>query len=186
MKTINYVIDDFSVGKKCFLEELSFEEKENYFFLKQASFYRRYTLEMGLDVCILKLEMDEDLILRQLKSLNALYYTQVLEITDGDERTMKISHNDGLESTELELARVKNMRCIWFSFSSRWLENKALVEDTETGKFAIPKIDLCLPKNPYFVSLFNEIFEVADKSPVDNFKLKLKLYVFLDQLILAF
>ncbi|HLO45243.1 MAG TPA: hypothetical protein VK175_12990 [Leadbetterella sp.] len=186
MKTINYIIDDFFVGKKCFVENLDFSEKENYFFSKDPSFYRRYTLELGLDICILRLDMKEEVLLNQLKSLNPLFYTRVLEITSKESNAeIKISHNDGFIPTSLTISEKQKLRCFWFSFSSRWLENKALAAEEYVEKFSIPCKEISIPQNPYFHTLYNEIFDIADKTPLDNFKLKLKLYAFLDLLMLS-
>lgn len=183
MKTLNFTIDDFSVGQKCLVNDLGFIEKEYYYFTNEQSFYRKYNLELGLDVCILDLSLGEEILLKQNIAVNPLYYFRILEFRQDNNNIKKCSSGNALVSQDLELSKSENLRGLWFSFSQRWLENKILIGEANAEIFTKLEDPKVCPDNKYFENLFNEIFGLAHASPLNNFRLKVKLYAYLDQLI---
>lgn len=183
MKNFYFTIDDFSVGRRCLVNDLGFEEKEYYYFTKESSFYRKYNLELGLDVCILELSLGEEMLLTQNVSANPMYYIRVLEFANDQNVSVNCSTGNALLSQDLEVRKSENLRGLWFSFSQRWLENKILIGEANTENFTKVEDARVCPKNEHFETLFNEIFEIAHSSILNNFRLKIKLYAYLDQLI---
>lgn len=183
MKTLDFTIDDFSVGRKSLVDGLGFEEKEYYYFTKESSFYRKYNLELGLDVCILDLSLGEELVLEQNISVSPLYYFRILEFSGDQSSTMNFSTGNGTISQEMKLDKSQNLRAMWFSFSQRWLENKILIGEANSETFTKLEDSRSCPENQYLEALFKEIFEIANSTTLNNFRLKIKLYACLDQLI---
>jgi hypothetical protein len=183
MKTIYFTIDDFTVGRKSLVQDLGFIEKEYSYFTRESSFYRKYNLELGLDACILELNLGEDFLLTQNVSVNPMYYFRVLEFANDQEITLNCSSGNALTSQELQLKKSESLKGLWFSFSQRWLDNKILIGEANAETFTKVEDPKICPRNQYFESLFNEIFEMANSSILNNFRLKIKLYAYLDQLI---
>lgn len=165
------------------MNDLGFEEKEYYYFTKESSFYRKYNLELGLDVCILELSLSEDLLLTQNVSANPMYYIRVLEFANDQKVTVNCSTGNALVSQDLQVKNLENFRGLWFSFSQRWLDNKILTGEANADNFTKVEDSRGYPRNEHFETLFNEIFEIAHSSVLNNFRLKIKLYAYLEQLI---
>ncbi len=183
MKILDFTIDDFSVGRKCLVNDLGFTEKEYYYFTNEQSFYRKYNLELGLDVCILDLRLGEQIILRQNVSVNPIYYFRILEFSSANQGKLSCSSGNARSAQDLELRKSENLRGMWFSFSERWLENKILIGEANSETFTKLEDNRICPENKYFKMLFKEIFEIAHSSALNNFRLKVKLFAYLDQLI---
>ena len=165
------------------MNDLGFEEKEYYYFTKDSSFYRKYNLELGLDVCILELSSGEGMLLTQNVSANPMYYIRVLEFANDQSVNVNCSTGNALVSQDLQVRKSENFRGLWFSFSQRWLDNKILTGEANADNFTKVEDSRVYPRNEHFETLFNEIFELAHSSVLNNFRLKIKLYAYLEQLI---
>lgn len=183
MKTISFSIDEFSVGRKGLVDDLGFVEKEYYYFTKEDSFYRKYNLELGLDVFILDLSLGEEIILKQNISANPIYYFRILEFVSEGNSSMKCSTGNSETAQDLMIKKSENFRGLWFSFSQRWLENKIPEGDSNSKSFTKLEDSKTCPNDPYFDSLYAEIFDLAHSSALNNFRIKIKLYACLELFI---
>lgn len=180
MKVINYALEDLQIGKASLVDGLGFIETEFCYFRKDDSFYRRYNLELGLDICILELDLKTDMQLIQLAAKQTIYFTNIFETNRG---IKFISNKEANLPVKINISSKDKIRSLWFSYSVRWLENKSISEYNNIEFFAKKIEKLEIPLNEEFDNLFNDIFVLANKYPINNFLLKVKFYSILEKIM---
>ena len=180
MKVLNYAIEDLQIGKASLVDGLGFIETEYCYFRKDDSFYRRYNLELGLDICILELDLKTDIELLQLAAKQTIYFTNIFETNKG---LKLISNKKANLPIKINITSKDKIRSLWFSYSERWLENKSISEYNNNEFFTNQIEKLEIPQNEEFDNLFNDIFALANKHPINNFLLKVKFYSILEKIM---